>query len=89
MFIHSIKAAIKVKYHITWLLLVFLLATISAFAQDTKEPALVTDFFKVFTMTSDKVSQLAEAIPAEKYDWRPAEGVRSVKESILHLAGAN
>jgi uncharacterized damage-inducible protein DinB len=32
---------------------------------------------------------LAEAIPAEKYTWRPAEGVRSIGELFLHVSGAN
>jgi len=56
---------------------------------NAKGSALVDDFFKVHGFTSDKVAQLAEAIPAEKYDWRPGEGVRSVKECILHLTSAN
>ena len=32
---------------------------------------------------------VSEAIPADKYTWRPAEGVRSVSELFLHVAGAN
>ena len=32
---------------------------------------------------------LAGAVPAEKYTWRPAEGVRSVSEVFLHTAAAN
>ena len=36
-----------------------------------------------------KSSALAEAVPAEKYSWRPAEGVRSVGEVYMHIAGAN
>jgi uncharacterized damage-inducible protein DinB len=32
---------------------------------------------------------LAGAIPAEKFTWRPAEGVRSVGELFLHISGAN
>ena len=38
---------------------------------------------------ANKLISLAEAIPAEKYDWRPAEGVRSVGEVVAHVAGAN
>lgn len=30
---------------------------------------------------------LAERIPAEKYSWRPADGVRSVSEVYMHIAG--
>ena len=36
-----------------------------------------------------KILQLAEATPAEKYTWRPAEKVRSTGEVFMHLAGAN
>jgi len=36
-----------------------------------------------------KFVDLATAIPADKYSWRPAEGVRSIGEVFLHVAGAN
>ena len=32
---------------------------------------------------------MAEAIPADKYGWRPAPGVRSVSEVLMHLAQSN
>jgi uncharacterized damage-inducible protein DinB len=32
---------------------------------------------------------LAEAIPADKYGWRPEPGVRSVSEVIMHIAQSN
>lgn len=32
---------------------------------------------------------LAGAVPAEKFTWRPGEGVRSVSEVYLHVAAAN
>jgi len=32
---------------------------------------------------------LANAVPAEKYGWRPAPGVRSVSEVYMHVVGAN
>jgi uncharacterized damage-inducible protein DinB len=35
-----------------------------------------------------KYTSLAQAIPQEKYSWRPAEGARSVSELFLHVAGA-
>ena len=37
----------------------------------------------------DKFVRLAEAIPAEKYSWRPGADVRSIGEVFLHVAGAN
>src|SRR5262245_32805222 len=36
-----------------------------------------------------QVVGLAQAVPAEKYPWRPAEGVRSYLEVCLHIAGGN
>lgn len=36
-----------------------------------------------------KFVDLATAVPAEKYNWRPAEGVRSIGEVYLHIANAN
>jgi uncharacterized damage-inducible protein DinB len=37
----------------------------------------------------DKFTRLAEAIPSEKYTWRPAADVRSFAEVFLHVAAAN
>lgn len=38
---------------------------------------------------SRQLIALAEAFPAEKYSWRPAPGVRSVSEVLMHIALAN
>jgi uncharacterized damage-inducible protein DinB len=38
---------------------------------------------------SRQLIALAETIPADKYSWRPAAGVRSVSEVIMHAAIAN
>lgn len=38
---------------------------------------------------NEKIVQLAEAFSDEQYDWRPADGIRSVGESIMHIAGGN
>lgn len=37
----------------------------------------------------DKFTRLAEAIPADKYAWRPTPDVRSFAEVFLHVSGAN
>lgn len=37
----------------------------------------------------DKFTRLAEAIPADKYTWRPAPDVRSFGEVFLHVSAAN
>jgi uncharacterized damage-inducible protein DinB len=42
-----------------------------------------------FDRAAGKLTQLGEAIPAEKYGWRPSEEVRSVGEQLVHVAVAN
>jgi len=37
----------------------------------------------------DKFTRLAEALPADKYTWRPAPDVRSFAEVFLHVSAAN
>jgi uncharacterized damage-inducible protein DinB len=37
----------------------------------------------------DKFTRLAEAIPADRYTWRPAPDVRSFAEVFLHVSVAN
>jgi uncharacterized damage-inducible protein DinB len=37
----------------------------------------------------DKFTRLAEAIPADKYTWRPSPDVRSFAEVFLHVSAAN
>jgi len=37
----------------------------------------------------DKFTRLADAIPADKYTWRPAADVRSFAEVFLHVSAAN
>ena len=46
-------------------------------------------FLRDYERASDKLLQLAEAIPAEKYSWRPTEEVRSISEVFIHVALAN
>lgn len=34
-----------------------------------------------------KIVALANAIPADKYSWRPTKDVRSISEALMHVAG--
>jgi uncharacterized damage-inducible protein DinB len=54
-----------------------------------KVPGVQGELIRNFDSAGSKLVQLAEAIPAEKYTWRPTEGVRSVSEVLLHVTGAN
>ncbi len=46
-------------------------------------------FLGTYGNETDKLVSLAEAFSEEGMKWRPAEGIRSVRESILHVAAAN
>ena len=61
----------------------------AATAAFSSEVSLKGDLVADLAQIEQKIVGLAEAIPAEKYGWRPAEGVRSVSEAMMHLAGAN
>src|SRR5688500_19893146 len=47
------------------------------------------EYLAEVSVAEDHLIRLAEAIPADKYSWRPAVGVRSVSEVLLHVAGSN
>ena len=47
------------------------------------------EFLAELAFYEQRYTRLAEAIPAEKYSWRPAEGVRSIGEVYAHIAAAN
>lgn len=36
-----------------------------------------------------QITGMAEAIPAEKYDWRPDQKARSISEVLVHIAAGN
>src|SRR3712207_1529076 len=65
-------------------ILVVLLLTCALSAQD-----LNREYLNEFDHAVKQTVQLAEAIPAEKYSWRPADGVRSVSEVMMHIATGN
>jgi uncharacterized damage-inducible protein DinB len=51
--------------------------------------AFQRDLLGVYSYTQKQVLQLEEAMPQNKFDWRPAPGVRSVAETYLHIAFSN
>jgi len=70
------------------------LATIVAIAITSSVAALQAADFRQEGLNrigtlEKKFSTLAEKVPADKYTWRPGEGVRSISEVFLHIAGAN
>lgn len=47
------------------------------------------NYFEALDHLEKETVALAEAAPQEKYSWRPGEGVRSVGEVFMHMAGGN
>jgi uncharacterized damage-inducible protein DinB len=47
------------------------------------------EFLNELKIQEDKYLRLAQAMPADKYTWRPAPDARSVSEVYLHVAAAN
>ena len=74
-----------------------LAATAGAFAQTAASPAASpaptagfrAEFLNELAGVEKRFVGLAEAMPADKYTWRPAAGVRSVSEVYMHVAAAN
>lgn len=72
-------------------------SAVAALAQDKPAPAMPAaptsgfraEFLRQLDDVEKKIVDLAQATPEEKYAWRPAEGVRSVSEVYMHIAGAN
>jgi uncharacterized damage-inducible protein DinB len=67
---------------------VLLFLTAAAFAQDAGK-TLRSEFLANFDDVTKKIISLADALPEEKYNWRPSSGTRSVSEVLVHITGAN
>jgi uncharacterized damage-inducible protein DinB len=47
------------------------------------------EFLEEVSYYEQRFTRLAETVPADKYNWRPAEGVRSIGEVYAHIVAAN
>jgi uncharacterized damage-inducible protein DinB len=47
------------------------------------------EFLDQISYFEQRFTRLAQAMPADKYGWRPGEGIRSVGEVYAHIAAAN
>jgi uncharacterized damage-inducible protein DinB len=48
-----------------------------------------SEFLEEIAYYEQRYTRLADAVPADKYGWRPAEGVRSIGEVYAHIVAAN
>lgn len=47
------------------------------------------EFLDEVSFYEQRFLRLADAVPADKYNWRPAEGVRTMGEVYAHVANSN
>ena len=47
------------------------------------------DFVADLQRTGNRVVQLAEAVPADKFGWAPSEEVRTISRVYMHVVGTN
>jgi uncharacterized damage-inducible protein DinB len=64
------------------------LTAVALHAQDLRE-GMWQGFDGEWVHVSRQLLVLAEATPAEKFTWRPADGVRSMSEVYMHIALTN
>lgn len=82
------------KVSLTILLVASAFASAPARAQTAASAAapasgLMADIMRDVGFLERKFVALARALPADKYDWRPAPGVRSIGEVLMHVASDN
>ena len=65
------------------------LALACAVPAAAQNATLMSDLMGDVSQAEKKFIDLAKAIPAEKYDWRPGPGVRSVGDVLRHVASDN
>ena len=71
------------------ILLWVLLSTSALKAQAAPDDGLFQGYNGEWMHVSQQLVALAEAIPADKFAWRPAPGVRSTSEVYMHIVFAN
>ena len=66
--------------------LILLLGCLYGFSQEDLSRNSITRYLE---MTQGQIVSLTEAFSEEQLAWRPAEGVRSAGETVMHVAAAN
>jgi len=77
------------RINIIAIIISILIASGSIFGQESTKSGWTVEFIGQVNFIQERLVSLQKAIPADKYSWRPAEGVRSVAQVFLHAAMAN
>ena len=68
---------------------IFIVLLVALPAVAFSQSGMQQEFLGLLGYDEQQIVSLGEAIPEEKFSWRPAEGVRSVGDVLLHVASAN
>ena len=69
--------------------LLALIMGLTAFAGFAQDDAVVAGMKGMLQYSQGNMQALAETFTQEQLDWRPAEGVRSAGEAMMHAAATN
>jgi len=75
-----------VKLHTFGVAALMVLATLRPAAQS---PTIQSDALKDWTNMKDTMTKIADAMPEDKFGFKPTPAQRSFGEQVLHVAGAN
>jgi len=64
-------------------------AAAAAASDEARPPVVVQALLGDVDQVESKLMSLSEAIPESAWQWRPADGVRSVGEVVMHVAADN
>ncbi len=71
------------------LMTVLLVYPLFGFNNPDEASAFLQEYAGQVDFVQGRILQLENAMPQEKFEWRPGEGVRSVAEVYLHIAESN
>lgn len=60
-----------------------------ALASEGAKSGFITDMLGQLDRVKGQIVSLEAAVPQDKFTYRPADGVRSISEVYLHIAGSN
>ena len=79
-----------VKYSLSLLFFFLFVQNVSAqSSMDSNIDPFFKDLIGNLSYTEGEIESLEQAVPQEKFTWRPMDSVRSVSEVYLHIAGSN
>src|ERR1044071_9173703 len=83
------QRSVSMRPGVRWSAINVVLAVACALPVAAQSASVMGDLASDVAETEKKFIALAKAMPADKYDWRPMPGVRSVGEVFRHVASDN